>query len=155
MSTRTRLVLDLGMFGALLVAFNPAWTGIAIHEWLSVAVIVPLLFHLIINWEWTLRVIERFTERLLHTSRLNLVVDIALFVSTVTVMLSGLLVSQAIAGAMGLSVAPSAMWVAVHSVSANATIVLLLAHLGLHAGWVVNAARRFGVASAPPGALRR
>jgi len=144
MSTRSRLLLDLGMFGALLVAFDPALTGIAVHEWLSIAVIVPLLFHLIINWEWTLRTVERFAERMLNASRLNLVVDVALFIATVTVMLSGLLISQAISGVLGLNVTPGAIWVAVHSVSANATVALLLVHFALHAKWVVNVARRLG-----------
>ena len=55
MSARARLWLDLALFGALFIAYNPAWTRIAIHEWLSVLVIVPLLFHVIINWDQTLR----------------------------------------------------------------------------------------------------
>ena len=42
MSARTRLLLDLAMFGVLLVAYNPAWSGLAVHEWLSVAVICLL-----------------------------------------------------------------------------------------------------------------
>ena len=94
MSARTRILLDLGMFLALLGAYNPALTGLAIHEWLSIAVIVPLLLHLIINWEWTVRITTAFLDRLFHASRLNLIVDTTLFVSSVAVMLSGLMISQ-------------------------------------------------------------
>jgi hypothetical protein len=143
MSARARLLLDLGMFVGLLAAFNPAWTGMALHEWLSVALIVPLLLHLIINWEWTVRVVNTFAERLLHASRLNLVVDVALFVSAVAVMLSGLMVSGVIAGALGVAAAPSVMWVAVHSVSADAAVALLLLHFGLHWRWILNVSRKF------------
>ncbi len=142
MSPRSRLLLDLGMFGVLLAAFYPSRTGLAVHEWISVAVIVPLLFHLIINWDWTVRVIERFAERLLHASRLNLLVDVALFVSAVAVMLSGLMVSQVVAAWFGVAIAPSPIWVAVHSVSADAVIAALLVHLALHWRWVFNVARR-------------
>jgi hypothetical protein len=142
MSPRSRLLLDLGMFGVLLAAFYPDRTGLVVHEWISVAVIVPLLFHLIINWDWTVHVIERFAERLLHASRLNLLVDVALFVSAVAVMLSGLMVSQVVAAWFGVAIAPSPIWVAVHSVSADVVIAALLVHLALHWRWVFNVARR-------------
>jgi len=142
MSARSRLLLDAGMFAAMLVAFNPAWTGLVVHEWLSLAVIVPLLIHLIVNWEWTVRVIERFAERLLHVSRLNLIVDAALFVSAVAVMLSGLMVSHVITGAAGITLSPSSLWVAVHSLSADATVVFLLLHFALHWRWVAHVTRK-------------
>lgn len=147
MSARTRLYLDLGMFVALLVAYNPAWTGLAVHEWLSIAVIVPLLLHLIINWEWTVRVTASFLDRLFHASRLNLIVDTTLFVATVAVMLSGLMISQVSLAAFGIAVAPSAAWVALHAVSADATILLLVVHFALHASWF---ARVLGVHKLAP-----
>jgi len=138
MSARTRLFLDLGVFAALLAAYNPAWTGLAVHEWLSIAVIVPLLLHLIINWEWTVRITTQFLDRLFHASRLNLIVDTTLFVSTVAVMLSGLMVSQVVLATFGLAVTPGAVWVALHAVTADTTIALLLLHFVLHASWVAK-----------------
>ncbi len=155
MSARSRLLLDLGMFAALLVAFNPAWTGIAVHEWLSLAVAIPLLVHVIINWEATLRVISTFVDRLLHQSRLNILVDVALFVSTVAVMLSGFMVSHAIAGLLGITMTPNALWVAIHSLSADATIALLLVHFALHWRWVTSVAFRLVPAENARGACRR
>ncbi len=142
MSTRARLMLDAGLFAALLAAFSPYRTGLAVHEWLSVAIIVPLLFHLIINWTQTVRMIDTIVERIASLSPINLVVDVALFVCGVTVVLSGLMVSQVIASALGVSLAPSALWSAVHSVSADGVIVLLLVHLGLHARWMTRAVAR-------------
>ncbi|NTU72365.1 MAG: DUF4405 domain-containing protein [Coriobacteriia bacterium] len=138
MTAKTRLALDVAMFAALLAAYNPAWTGLAVHEWLSIAIIVPLLFHLIINWEWTVRVASTFIDRLMHASRVNLVVDILLFVSTVAVMLSGLMVSQVALAAFGLAVTPGAIWVALHAVTADTTVFLLGTHFVLHASWVAR-----------------
>jgi len=138
MSARERLVLDVGLFVALLVASNPAWTGLAVHEWLSIAVITPLLVHLVLNWDWAVKVAARFSRTLLATSRLNLVVDVILFVATVAVMLSGLIVSQTIAAFLGVSGATSAVWYALHSVSADTVIVLLAVHLGLHWRWIAR-----------------
>ena len=45
MTARARLWLDLALFAALFLGYNPAWTGIAVHEWLCLIAIVPLLFH--------------------------------------------------------------------------------------------------------------
>ncbi len=156
MTARSRLLLDLGMFAALLVAFNPAWTGLAIHEWLSLAAIIPLLVHVIINWDATLRVIERFLDRLVHASRVNILVDTALFVSTIAVMLSGLMVSQTIAGLLDLATAPNQLWVAIHSLTADTTIALLLVHFALHWRWVTSVAFRLVPAEKPaPAAAAR
>ena len=138
MSRRSRFFIDIALLVGLLVANDPARTGLAIHEWLSIALIVPLLVHLVINWEWTVHVTKRFFERLFRVSRLNLVVDVALFVSTVAVMVSGLAVSSVVAGFLGVGNASNALWVAVHEASASATIVLLLTHFVLHGGWFVT-----------------
>ena len=142
MSARSRLMLDAGLFAALLAANNPAWTGLSVHEWLSIALITPLLVHLIVNWEWAVRTVVSFANRVRNVSRVNLIVDSLLFFSTVTVMLSGLVVSRSIAGAFGIATAPSIIWYALHSVSADATILLLLVHLGLHWRWVFRTAGR-------------
>jgi hypothetical protein len=150
MSTRARLWLDLALFGALLVAYNPSWTGLAPHEWLCAAAIAPLLLHLVINWERTLTIARRFVEHVRHLPRLNLIVDSALFASAVGVTLSGFMVSQAIAGAFGVDVTPSSLWTSVHSFSADATIALLVVHFALHWRWITGAARHTARPSLPP-----
>ena len=142
MSARARLWLDLALFGALFLAYNPAWTGLAVHEWLCLVGIVPLLFHLIINWDQTLTLLSRFAARLRATAKVNLVVDAALFVAAVTVMLSGLLVSQYVARALGFAVTPAPVWVSTHRWSADAAILLLLVHFALHWRWIVRVATR-------------
>ncbi len=144
MSARARLWLDLALFGALFLAYNPAWTRIAVHEWLSVIISVPLLFHVIINWDKTLAIMRRFAAIVRATPKVNLVVDVALFVSGVTVMLSGLFVSQYVLRAVGLSVTPTALWVDTHRWSADATILLLLVHFALHWRWILRTAGKLG-----------
>jgi hypothetical protein len=144
MSARARLWLDLALFGALFLAYNPAWTSVGVHEWLCVITIVPLLVHVIVNWDKTLAVLRRFAEKLRAMPKVNLVVDAALFVAAVTVMLSGLLISQSVAPALGVSIVPSALWVSTHSWSADATILLVLVHFALHWRWIVNVAGRLG-----------
>jgi len=50
MSTKTNLVLDLGMFGAMLAVTNPHLTGNTIHEWLGVSLVGALITHLLLHW---------------------------------------------------------------------------------------------------------
>jgi hypothetical protein len=147
MSARARLALDIGVFVALLVANDPSWTGLSAHEWLSLAIVMPLLLHLVVNWEWAVRVASRFAQRLRTVSRVNLVLDVTLFISAVAVMTSGFVVSRSIAGALGIRTSPNALWYALHSVSADSTIVLLVAHLALHWRWV---ARTLGLLPTAP-----
>jgi hypothetical protein len=144
MTARARLWLDLALFGALVVAYNPAWTGVAVHEWMCVITAVPLLFHVIVNWDQTLQVLRRFAERLRATPKVNLVVDAVLFVAAVTVMLSGLLISQSVARTLGVTIVPDSLWVSTHSWSADATVALLLVHFVLHWRWIVSVAGRLG-----------
>jgi hypothetical protein len=144
MSTRARLYLDLALFAALFVAYNPAWTGLAVHEWLCVTAAIPLLFHVVVNWDQTLRILRRFAEIVRAAPKVNLAVDAALFVGAVTVMLSGLLVSQSVAAAIGVTIVPSSLWVSTHSWSADVTILLLLVHFALHLRWIANAAGKLG-----------
>ena len=143
MSTTRRLAIDAAAFLGVLIAYNPAVTGIALHEWLSVAAAATMFVHLVVNWEWCVRVASRLFQGLASSSRLNFVVDTALFVVAVGVMLSGLMVSQSILPFFGLHPAASPIWVFVHSVTADAVIVLMLTHLVLHWRWLVRAIRSF------------
>jgi hypothetical protein len=144
MTARARLWLDLALFGALFLAYNPAWTGSAVHEWLCAIAAVPLLFHVVVNWSQTLQVLRRFAQRLRAVPRVNLVVDAALFVAFVTVMLSGLLISRSVAGSLGVTIVPDSLWVSTHAWSADATILLLLVHFALHWRWIVTTAGKLG-----------
>jgi hypothetical protein len=149
MSTKSRLILDATLFAAFLLAYCPATTGISVHEWLSLALVIPALFHVIVNWDWVTRVVAAIAEKLRTRSALDLVVDGLLFVATVTVMLSGLMVSQVVSSVMGVTLVPTYTWHAAHSVSADAVVVLLLVHLALHWRRVIGAVGRLAASGVP------
>ena len=71
---------------------------------------VILKYKTVINWDKVLRVLDKFVEKLWHRSRLDLVVDAALFVLAVTAMVSGLMVSQVVLPAVGLTITPTMIW---------------------------------------------
>ena len=141
MSARTRLLVDSVLLGAFVAAYYPFKTGLAVHEWLCVIVIIPSLVHLVVNWDWAQRVATRVLGNLRATTRLNFVVDSSLFVAVVSAMVSGFVVSRVIGGFFGFAASPFPIWHRVHALSADATIVLALVHLGLHWRWVARVVR--------------
>jgi hypothetical protein len=153
MSQRQRLVLDLALFVLVIVCANPAWTGIAPHQWFGIAIIVPALVHLIINWEWVERVIPRVFERIRAASVVNLVVDTVLFVATVAVTVSGFVVMLELMPAFGGTV--SRTWLVTHKIASDTTVATLFVHLALHGRWIVQAVGRTIPSGGPSqGALR-
>lgn len=74
MSRSERLGLDALMFVGLVSEYLPAATGVPLHELLAVAVIPPLLLHIIVNWDWVVRSVARFAGSLTGRSRLDLMV---------------------------------------------------------------------------------
>lgn len=142
MRTAGRFVLDTSILVAFVTAMNTNLTGIPIHEWLSVAVAAAIVWHLLTEWDWTVNAIGRFVGKLQALSRVNLLLDMLLFTAFVLVMVSGFLVSQSIFPLLGLSVPFGPTWRIIHALSADAALVLLGVHVGLHWRWVVKAARR-------------
>lgn len=137
-----RFALDAALFLLFLVTMNTSATGIPVHEWLSAFVAGLIVMHLVIEYDWTLRVISRLFGRLARLSRMNLVLDILLFVAFDLVMLSGFMVSQSIAPVLGISLPFGPTWRIVHAVSADFSLVVLGLHLGIHWRWFVSTAKR-------------
>ncbi|MDR3686542.1 MAG: DUF4405 domain-containing protein [Coriobacteriia bacterium] len=140
MSARERLALDLTVFAIVVAAANPVFTGITLHEWLGVVLIVPALVHLIVNWEWVTRAVSAFFGRIRTAARINLVVDAALFLSVIGVTLSGFMVIPGLASALGLQAAT--LWHPVHLITSNLTVAFTLLHFALHWKWVTSVVRR-------------
>lgn len=132
-------MLDVVLFGALVVASNPAWTGLGIHEWLAGVILLPVLYHVAINWDSVRRVAMTFLRRLLDVSRLNLAVDIVLFVATIAVMVTGLMVIPGVIPTID-DTTVFEVWRDAHRVSSDIVIAAMIVHLLLHARWMLEAA---------------
>jgi len=151
--TKTNLWLDVGIFVAFLLALDPRLTGIAIHEWLSLAAAGAVVAHLVLHWEWIVAVTRRILGRTSGAARLNYVVDALFFVNLIIIMLSGVMVSQAILPALGLAAPGGAFWLILHSLSADWAVALVAVHAALHWKWIVQALRRYVIR--PAGGLWR
>jgi hypothetical protein len=143
MSAKTNLIVDTLIFIAFLVAFEPGLTGIAIHEWLSLAFAVTLIIHLLLHWDWVIQVGIKFFRKLFHSSRLNFAIDVTLFVAFTLVMLSGAMISRAMLPTLGIQAVESPAWRFLHSWSADVVVLMVALHFALHWKWIINTIKRY------------
>jgi hypothetical protein len=142
-STKTNVLVDIAIFVAFLLALDPRSTGIAIHEWLSIALSAAIVIHLLLHWQWMVQVTRRFYRRTSGKARLNYVVDALFFVSTTTAIVSGLLISEAALPALGIPVGIGGIWRLLHSLAANLSLLALALHVALHGAWIVDVVKRY------------
>lgn len=141
--TATNLFLDIAILLAFILAMTPHTTGIPVHEWMSIAFAACIVIHLLLHWEWIVGVAPKFFANLFHESRLNFVVDMVFFLSMIFVMVSGLALSKIALPALGITPAFSLFWRKGHAISADAALITLGIHCGLHAKWLAMNAKRF------------
>ncbi len=111
-------------------------TGRAIHEWLGVLLVLPLLSHLLLNWAWLRAAALRFLGYLPGEVRFNAMLNAAFFVAMTGTIVSGLLISETVLPALGLTPGhdPTLRWW--HSFSADTMLVVLGLHLGMKWRWI-------------------
>lgn len=142
-STRTNLWIDAALFAAVLIAFQPRLSGLAIHEWLSLSFGAGILTHVALHWRWVVNVVRRFFQRLSLQTRLYAVLNLALLTATFGVMISGIMLSEIALPALGITLSAGPAWHAIHSLSANAIVALSMLHVAVHWKWILNAVNRY------------
>jgi hypothetical protein len=142
-SQKTNLYVDIAILVGFLVAYEPALTGVAVHEWLSLAFASAIVLHLLLHWDWVVQVTLKFFRKLFRSSRLNYVLNLALLIDFVLIMLSGLLISRSVLPALGLQVASNPAWRFLHSSAADFSLLLLGLHLALHWRWILSTTKRY------------
>jgi len=141
--TLKNFLLDIVIFITALIAFEPRLTGISLHEWLSLALGIVLLVHLLWHWDWVINVGIRYFQRLFHLSRFKFVIDLLLLIAFVLVMLSGILISRSLLPLVGIQTNHHSIWTRIHSLASDLTFLLMAVHLGLNWDWIVCVFKRY------------
>jgi hypothetical protein len=132
------LWIDLGVFSAFLAATAPHFTGIAIHEWLGLALGAGLFTHLLLHWSWVAAVTRRFFGATTWRARLNYVLNALLFVAFTVIIVTGLMMSEEVLPLIGITAAHGGVSKMLHSLATNVTLGLTGLHVALHWPWIVN-----------------
>jgi hypothetical protein len=136
------LLLDIGMFIVFLLAMDPHLTGLAIHEWISLAFGATIIVHLLWHWEWIVGVTRRLFGRMNTRTRLNYILNSLLFIAFTLIIASGLMISEEILPLLGLQLEHSRFWRWLHGTAADASILVIGLHVALHWSWIVNMFKR-------------
>lgn len=139
---RTNLLIDIAIFLAALVAMAPKFSGVAIHEWLSIALGAAIVTHLLLHWQWIVEVTQRLFRGAQASARVNYLLNALLFVDMTVIIFTGLMISRVALPLIGIRTGESGVWHGLHTQSANAFLLLLGLHIALHWSWIVNTVKR-------------
>ncbi len=138
----TKLFLDLAAFIALLIVCAPRFTGVAIHEWLAIALSGTIVVHLLLNWNWIIQISSRLFSKSTNNSRFGYFLNWGLFASGIMIMLSGLMISETVVPFLGFSLQQDRTWMGLHELSTNITMILMGLHVALHWSWITSMFKR-------------
>jgi hypothetical protein len=139
----TKMILDIAAFIGFLLALDPRSTGIATHEWLTIAGTAAIVLHLLLNWSWIAGITSKFFRKVAPKARINYILNWLFFIDGVVVMLSGLLISQVALPVVGIRLAESFGWRQIHTLSADLSIFILALHAALNWDWIVSVFKRY------------
>ncbi len=141
--TQKKLYIDLGVFLLFSIAAAPQATGLAVHEWISLAFVPVIVIHVLMSWKWIVSTTVRVFKRLPGNTRFNHIWDAVLFITMTNVLFSGVIISAVALPRMGIPILADAFWIAIHDYSSKLFLLLLGIHLAMHWDWVVNAWKRY------------
>ena len=136
-------VIDVSLFIAFLLVMNVPLTGIATHEWLGITIGAGLVAHLVQHGNWLATVTQRFRTATSLRNRLNYLMTGLLFIAFVSIIVSGLVISEAALPWLGVTTSSSVFWLWLHLVSVDFVLLLTGLHIALNWAWIASSFDRF------------
>jgi Flp pilus assembly protein protease CpaA len=130
--------LDVTLLVSVAALQTVSFTGLVIHEWLGLAIVVMVLAHLLFAWSWIASQSSRLLAVQTLRSRVNYLLNLTLFAGVTAVIFSGILISQkAIPTLTGTKAAPDMdwRWDTLHNQFSQAVLMLSGFHLAINWDW--------------------
>jgi cytochrome b len=144
--TKINLMLDIALFLVFLVVYEAKATGETVHEWLGVGMVVFIILHMLLHWQWVVHITQRFFQKIKTEPRINYMLNVGLFISFTTIIFSGLMISRSVLPFFGLATPDTPFWKMLHSLASDITLGLVALHIALHWQWLANAVKRYAIA---------
>lgn len=135
---KTNWLLDVLILTGFLVSFFLNLTGLAVHQWLGVAVFLGIVLHLVNHWSWVKSVFSRFFKKTSARARVYALIDGLLLYGFVMILETGLVISTW----FNLNLTNYEVWLDIHIYSSIATLLLAVLKVGLHWRWIVKTAAK-------------
>ncbi|PKN98733.1 MAG: hypothetical protein CVU42_10985 [Chloroflexi bacterium HGW-Chloroflexi-4] len=131
-------ILDVVILLGFLISFFLNLTGLAVHQWLGVAVFLGIMFHLVNHWDWVICVFSGFFGKTCSRTRIYALIDGLLLYGFVLIIETGLVISTW----FNLNLTNYEVWLDIHIYSSIATLSLAVLKIGLHWRWIVKTAAK-------------
>ena len=118
---RKLLAVDAACLLVYLVAASPALTGIGIHEWLGLGVLVVFFAHAAMHVDWAVEAVRSAFARPSWARTGNLALDLLIVAAFMTVTVSGIMVSGAVLPSLGLYADGYYFWDPLHAIARPCT----------------------------------
>lgn len=150
--TKVNLLVDIVILIVFLVDYDPGITGLFLHEWIGIPLVIIGMLHLLLHWKWVVQTTRRVWGRIVFQARLNYILNVALLVAMVLVLGSGFMISREVLPFFGLSGVRGGFWTWLHFTSADLVLWIVALHIALHWQWIVSALKRYIVQPFRPAA---
>lgn len=139
-----KLALDVLMAATFVLLLNKrVLGGLAFHEIAGTAISVGFITHLLLNWDWVVKVnANLFSGKLPAKTRIGYGLNFALLLMMAFIIVSGILVSKILFPDIHFG---DKRWLTVAHIGFSFLILMLVGiHVGLHWKWIATQADRFG-----------
>lgn len=136
------IAIDAAALVLYLLAANPAITGIPVHEWIGLGVLLALFIHCAMHFEWFAQSLRTMRKNPLSMQTARMLLLLAAGLSLVVCCLSGLLVSGTVLAAFGLYAPGYWLWKPLHAFSAKLLLAFTIVHIATHARQVAALVRK-------------
>lgn len=135
-------VVDAALFAAFIAVVDLPLTGLAIHEWLGILLGTVLVVHTIQHANWIITTTRRLTSTTSLHNRVNFLLAAGLFFGFVSIIASGLIISEVALPWIGVTPVGGSFWLWLHLSSVGWVIWLVAIHFGVNWAWIVSASDR-------------
>ena len=119
------------------------FTGIHIHEVVGVAIAVAFLdFHIALHLDWVVSITRTFFVSI-HETRLNYVLNLALFIDMVVVIVTGILISRTLGLSLGVSADAQFPIQLIHTGASQISLIIVAFHVALHWKWILTNIQKY------------
>lgn len=135
MSPKINLIIDIVAAVVYIIAANPLITGLAVHEWVSLGLILVLVVHTATHADW---IVAAFKKHASMPQKGRLALDIVSLIVFMVVTVSGIMVSRYVLPLFGFVASGYFIWEPLHAISAKLLLALLLVHIAVNWRWIVS-----------------
>ena len=128
--------MDTLLLVSFLIVLAPQSTGIVLHEWLSLAFLVPFIIHILLHWQWFINSLKQLKRARTMREKYNFILNYTLYLLMIFVLVSGFLVSVSLLPTLGIPLEIQDFWGKMHHDSATLIMPVLGLHLALHFRWI-------------------